>query len=172
MTMPRRSALGLTAALALSLLLVQAPIGLDRAEAGDAKIAETLFKSGKQSLGKGNCPEAINFFNKALEETPELIEALWWRGSALEKSGDRPGALASYREFLAAFEEKSAAGATMSKEETRLKGLAEKSVDTLGAGEKEFKKLEDSFVASLLSFAKDNFVRDPGVSMKAVKAVL
>src|SRR5205085_12593530 len=92
--------------------------------------------------------------------------------SAQEKSGDRPAALASYREYLARYEERNGAGATMSTEETRLKALAEKSADALAVAEKEFKKLEDGFAASLLAFAKDNFVRDPALSLRAVQTLL
>src|SRR5204862_40197 len=109
---------------------------------------------------------------KAQDETPELIEAIWWRASAQERSGDKPAALASYREYLVACEHKIADAAVISKEEQRLKALAEKSVDALAVGDKEFKKLEDGYVASLLAFAKDNFVRDPSMSLKAVQAVL
>src|SRR6185369_4777681 len=69
------------------------------------------------------------------------------------------------------FEEKASSG-TPSKEEARLKPLAEKSVDLLAAGEKEFRKLEDAYIASLLAFAKDNFVRDPGISLSAVQSIL
>jgi hypothetical protein len=172
MTMPRRSAAGLLAALALSLFFVPAPSRIERAAAGDAKVAETLFKSGKQALGKGDCPGAVTYFTKALEESPDLIEAAWWKGSAQEKSGDKGAALASYREYLALYDGKFSSGATVSKEEQRLKGLAEKSVDSMAAGEKDYKKLEDAYVAALFQFAKDNFVRDPGISLKATEQLL
>jgi tetratricopeptide (TPR) repeat protein len=142
------------------------------AVAGDAQVADTLFKSGKQALAKGDHAGAIAFFTKAEEETPELIEARWWRASAQEKSGDKGAALASYREFLALLAAKSGSGAELGKEEQRLKGLAEKSVDALAAGEKEFRKIEDAYVAALLAFAKENFVRDPGIAGKAVEALL
>jgi hypothetical protein len=149
-----------------------APRPLDGvAVAGDAKIADALLKNGKQAYGKGDFAGALSFFKKAQEETPELIEACWWRASAQEKSGDKSGALVSYREFLASFDEKTASGTT-SKEEQRLKALAEKSVDALAAGEKEFRKLEDAYVASLLAFAKDALAKDPGACRRAVAAIL
>jgi len=172
--MPRRIAAALFASAALGLCVFAVPRAFETdAVAGDAKVADSLFKSGKQALSKSDFEGAISFFKKALEESPELIEACWWRASAQEKSGDKGAALASYREYLKLCEEKFAGGgAGMSKEEQRLKGLAEKSVDALAAGEKEFRKLEDAYVAALLAFAKDNFVRDPGVSLKAVDALL
>jgi tetratricopeptide (TPR) repeat protein len=170
--MSYRSAAGLAAALALLAAGVVTAVPIDRAEAGDVKVADTLFKSGKQALAKGDCPGAVTYFDKALAENADLIEAIWWRASAQEKAGDRPAALGSYREYLARFEEKSGTGAATSKEEARLKALAEKSADTLAVAEKEFKKLEDGFVASLLTIAKDNFVRDPALSLRAVQTVL
>jgi hypothetical protein len=138
--------------------------------AGDAKIAETLLKTGKQAFQKGDFAGAVPFFQKAYDECPDLLEALWWRAAAQEKAGDKPTALASYREFLACFEGKVPKG--VSKEEQRLKGLADKAVDALAAGEKEFRKLEDAHVAWLLQFAKDQFVRDPGVALKALGHLL
>jgi tetratricopeptide (TPR) repeat protein len=158
---------------ALAFVVAFAPTSPVRdASAGDAKVADSLFKSGKQALAKGDAAGAVSFFKKAQEENPDLIEACWWRASAQEKAGDKPGALASYREFVASYDGKYKSGAAVTKEEQRLKGLADKSVEALAVGEKEFKKLEDAYVAQLLAFAKDNFVRDPGVSRRAVAAIL
>ena len=141
---------------------------VEDAAAGDPKVADTLFKSGKQAMTKGDAAGAISYFTKALEENADLIEACWWRASAQEKAGDKAAALASYREYLSLFDGKPVA----SKEEQRLKALAEKNISALAAGEKEFRKLEDTYVAALLTFAKDSFVRDPGISLKAVQAIL
>jgi hypothetical protein len=166
----RAGALVLAVALAS---VVAVSIGAGReAVAGDAKVAEALFKSGKQAYQKSDFAGAATFFEKTLEETPELIEARWWHASAREKGGDKPAALASYRAFLALFDEKFKAGATISKEEQRLKGLADKSVDALSQADKEMRKLEDTYVASMISFAKDTFLRDPSMSTRAVEAVL
>jgi len=159
-------------ALTAGIGLLGLPYGPGPAVAGDASVADTLFKSGKQAFAKGDFDQAATHFSKALDENSDLIEACWWKASAQEKSGKKGEALASYREFLVLFNGKSSAGTAPSKEEQRLKALADKSVDTLAAGEKEFVKLEDAYVASLLAFAKDNFVRDPGMSRKAVDAVL
>ncbi|MCE9634279.1 MAG: hypothetical protein K8T90_01125 [Planctomycetes bacterium] len=136
--------------------------------AADAKVAETLFKSGKQAYSKGDYAGAITYFQKAIEEDTTLLEASWWCAAAQEKLGDKGAALTTYREFLALVSGKPAA----TKEELRLKALAEKSVESLAAGEKESKKLEDAFVGNLMQFAKDNFVRDPGVALKALAQIL
>jgi tetratricopeptide (TPR) repeat protein len=153
------------------LVLSAAASGAPAAFAGDAKIAEALFKSGKQSFQKGEFADAASFFRKAAEEDPALVESVWWRASALEKSGDKAGALAAYREFLTQLDAKSSSLAP-SKEELRLKGLAEKSVAALAGGEKEFAALEEAYLASLLKFARDNSVRDPGVALRALGQVL
>lgn len=151
---------------ALAGLAVTAAVAPDAA--ADAKVAETLFKSGKQAYSKGDYAGAITFMQKALEEDTTMIEAWWWCAAAQEKLGDKGAALTNYREFLVSVAVKPAP----TKEELRLKGLAEKSVESLAAGEKEFKKLEDGFVGDLMQFAKDNFVRDPGVALKALAHVL
>lgn len=165
------AALCVAALVAGALCVTSAPFA-PSAEAGDAKVADSLLKSGRQAFAKGDFEGAVSFFKKAQEENPDLIEACWWKAASQEKAGDKASALASYREFVTCFDGKNASGATMSKEETRLKGLAEKAIEVLAAGEKEFKKLEDAYVASLLAFAKDTFVRDPGMSRKAVDAIL
>jgi tetratricopeptide (TPR) repeat protein len=134
----------------------------------DAKVAETLFKSGKQAYTKGDYAGAITYFEKALAEDAALAEACWWRGSAQEKAGDKGAALASYREFLGLL----AAKPAPTKEELRLKALAEKSVEALAGGEKEYRKLEDALLANLVQFAKESFVRDPGIARKALAHAL
>jgi hypothetical protein len=156
---------------AVAIAVAPFPVASRFAVAGDAKVADTLFRSGKQAYGKSDWAGAAVFFQKALDETPELIEACWWKASSQEKAGSLGVALASYREFLALYDAKARAGAP-TKEEQRLRALADKSVETLSAGEREAKKLETAYVAALLAFARDNFVRDPGVSLRAVDRAL
>jgi hypothetical protein len=160
--MPREDA-----ARRLAFAAIAAAFLLSSALAGDPKVAESLLKSGKQALSKGEHESAATFFTKAFEEDDALIEACWWRGQALEKAGDKAAALTAYRQYLSFVAEKAQSGSA-SREELRLRGLAEKSVDVLAAGEKEFRRIEDAYVASLMQFAKDNFVRDPSISAKAL----
>jgi tetratricopeptide (TPR) repeat protein len=136
---------------------------------GDAAVAQTLLKSGREAHNKRQYDEAVRLLRKAVEEDVHLAEARWWIASSLEKSGDKPQALAEYRAFVAQVVAK---GASASKEETRLKALADKSIAVLAAAEKELLRLEDGYVARLLAFAKDSFVRDPGVAQKAVARIL
>src|SRR5688572_18080408 len=166
----RATALGLAALLAFAGVVSVDATG--ELLAGDAKVADALFKSGRQAYQKGDFSSAATLFQKTYDESPELIEAIWWRASSQEKAGDKPGALASYREFVTLFDGKYKSGATISKEEQRLKGLAEKCVDALSGADKDFRKLEDAYIASMLAFAKDNFVRDPSMSTRAIEAVL
>ncbi len=175
MTQPRRItrtvSIAAAAALACALAVSIPSSGDGRVLAGDAKIAETLFKSGKQALQKGDAEGAISFFKKAREENADLVEAVWWTGSAQEKAGDKAAALTSYREYLAVLDTKTAL-TPATKEELRLKALAEKSVAAMAAGEREFQKLEDTYVAGLLQIAKTNFTRDPGAALRALDALL
>lgn len=140
------------------------------ASAGDRQIAESLVKSGKQSLQKGDAAAAATFFRRATEEDAEYTEAWWWWAHAAEKGEDKAAALGGYRAFLEKVSAKAAAGSA-SKEELRLRGLAEKSIASLAAGERELARAEDALVAALLAFAKENFLRDPGMSRRALRHV-
>ena len=130
-----------------------------------------MLKAGRTALAKNDCETAIEKFRKALAEFPDLIESMYWLGAAFEKKSDKAEALKSYRDYVRMFEDKKKNG-EVSKEEIRLQGLASKRVDVLGVGEREFKKLETSFVEKLFQYARDNFVRDPALSLQALQILL
>ena len=136
--------------------------------AGDPSVAKTLLESGKKALNGRKIDEAIAHFRKALVEDGNLVEAAYWIGAARDKEKDDPGALAAYRDYLALLEKRG----SPSSEEQKLRGLAEKRVDALAAGEKEFQKLEDRYVEDLLAFARAKFLRDPAVAALALDRVL
>jgi tetratricopeptide (TPR) repeat protein len=138
---------------------------------GDSEVAELLVKSGRTALMKGDTGTAIEKFRKAITEDPGTIEAKYWLGKAFEKSGDKASALQAYRDYNRLFKKKQAAG-EVSNQEKRYARLSEKRVSILAAGEKEFKKLEAAFLDRLYAYARDNFVRDPTLSLKALKLIL
>jgi tetratricopeptide (TPR) repeat protein len=138
------------------------------ARAGDPSVAKTLLESGKKALNARKVDEAVVHFRKALAEDGNLVEAAYWIGAARDREKDDPGSLAAYRDFLSLLEKRG----NPSAEEQKLKGLAEKRVDSLAAGEKEFQKLEDKYVEDLLSFARAKFLRDPAVAALALDRVL
>ncbi len=142
--------------------------GAPAAYGGDAVVAKTLLDSGKKALNAKKYDEAIPLFRKAFAEDPTLIEAVYWRAQAHEKMKDDAAALADYREFLVDFTKKAGPSA----DDQRLKGLAEKRVDALAVGDKEFGKLEDKYVADLLAMAKAKVAGDPGAALDAVNRVL
>lgn len=152
-----------TIVLAASVFLAGSP-----ALAGDPSVAKTLLESGKKALNARKVDEAVAHFRKALAEDGNLVEAAYWIGAARDKEKDDPGALAAYRDFLALLEKRG----TPSSEEQKLRTLAEKRVDVLAAGEKEFSKLEDRYVEDLLAFARAKFLRDPAVAALALDRVL
>jgi len=136
--------------------------------AGDPSVARTLLESGKKALAARKIDEAVAHFRKALAEDANLVEAAYWIGVARDREKDDPGALAAYRDFLALLEKRG----NPSADEQKLKALAEKRVDALAAGEKEFQKLEDKYVEDLLAFARGKFLRDPAVAALALDRVL
>jgi tetratricopeptide (TPR) repeat protein len=136
--------------------------------AGDPSVARTLLESGKKALNARKIDEAVAHFRKALAEDGNLVEAAYWIGAARDREKDDPGALAAYRDFLALLEKRG----TPSPEEQKLRALAEKRVDALAAGEREFTKLEEKYVEELLNFARAKFLRDPAVAALALDRVL
>ena len=58
------------------------------------------MKKGVDQLNAGKYPDAIETLNKAIEETPENPVLYYYRGFALDKSGDQEKALADYKKSL------------------------------------------------------------------------
>lgn len=152
-----------TLVLAAAVLLAGSP-----ASAGDPSVARTLLESGKKALAARKVDEAVAHFRKALAEDGNLVEAAYWIGAARDREKDDQGALAAYRDYLALLDKRGGPSA----EEQKLRGLAEKRVDVLAAGEKEFQKLEDRYLEDLLAFARAKFLRDPAVAALAIDRVL
>lgn len=100
-----------------------------------------------------------------------MIEAEYDKATALEKKGDKSGALASYRRFLERLQEKTTGG-TATADETGSGKLAEKRVAALAVGENELTRLEDQFDAALLKLAKKSAAKDPGIAVEALRMIL
>ncbi|HEU4396088.1 MAG TPA: hypothetical protein VFS92_11020, partial [Planctomycetota bacterium] len=135
---------------------------------GDPALAKSLLEDGKKAVNSRKFDEAATLLRKALEEDPDLAEAAYWLGVGREKSKDDAGALAGYREFLAILDRKGGGNA----EEKKLRAQAEKRIDVLAAGEKEFQKLEDRYVDELLAFATAKTGRDNGAASMALERIL
>lgn len=58
------------------------------------------MKKGVDQLNAGKYPDAIKILTKAIEETPENPLLYYYRGFALDKSGDQEKALADYKKSL------------------------------------------------------------------------
>jgi tetratricopeptide (TPR) repeat protein len=140
-----------------------------RIRAGDAAVARTLLETAKKSYNGRKYDEAVALFRKAFDEDNDLIEAVYWIGATHDKRKDDAAALTAYREFLALCD---ARNSFLDGEPKKLRPAAERRLDVLAAGEKEFRKLEDKAVADLLAFAESRFVRDPSIATEAVKHIL
>ncbi len=139
--------------------------------AGDPTVARSLLKTGKEYLERKKYGEAITHFQRARDEDPNLLEAVYWKAVGQERSGVTADSLASYREFLSLLEEKSSSGKP-SAEEGKLKPLAERRVAALAAGEKEYQALEDAFAGDILKFTSARAEKEPALSRQALEMLL
>src|SRR5262249_9405135 len=69
----------------------------DRARGDDPRRAEILEALARGYMLSGQVREALGCLDPYLEERPGSARALTWRAVALERIGDREGALADYR---------------------------------------------------------------------------
>lgn len=135
---------------------------------GDAVVARTLLESGKKAFTAKKYDDALPLFKKALAEDPTLIESVYWRAQVHEKAKDNVSALAAYREFLDLYAKKPGPSA----EDQKLKPLAEKRIEALAVADREFRKLEEKYIADLLAIAKAKVAGDPGAALGAVSRIL
>ena len=140
-------------------------------DAGDPELAKFLMNGGRDDLAKKQYDDALKKLEKAHTEDPTLIEACYWAGVALEAKKDVRSALARYREFQVGYALKKSK-AISSKDEDGLAVKVQGRIDVLGAGSAEFSKIQDAYVAQLFAFAQENFIRDPGVTAKALRMLL
>jgi len=137
--------------------------------AGDRTVAAALVEQGKKALAKKSWTDAVTLFKKALQESPELIEAEYLRAQALEKGGgSKAEAVAAYRSFLEMLEHTPDAA----KDVQALKPQAEKRILALAAGESEIQKLDDAFATQLLQFAKKYQSKDKAIAIEAMRLLL
>lgn len=137
--------------------------------AGDPVVARSLLESGRKAVNARKYEEAVPLLRRAQAEDPGLAEAVYWIGVVCDRQKDDAGSLAAYREYLALLE---ARGGEGNPEERKLRSLAEKRVEILAAGEKEFVKLEDRVVDELMTFARYRSGKDPGIALRALERVL
>ena len=61
---------------------------------------DTLLGRGQREYVQGQHMQAIELFNKAMEQEPETMEPLYWRGRTFEALGNSPKAIADYQRLL------------------------------------------------------------------------
>lgn len=137
----------------------------------DEDTAKEFLKLGRRAISKRDYAEAVSRFEKALEEDPGLIEAQYWKAFALDRSGDKSGAIKAFRKFLASYEAKDAKGEA-SRSEARLEARGRRRLNSLAVWEKEFDKIERTFLSDLYKFAREYSKKDPSSARKALKSIL
>jgi len=137
----------------------------------DAEAAKEFLKLGKAAVRKKKFSDAISRFEKALEEDPSLIEAQYWIAVALDRDGDKNGAIQAFRDFLARYGEKKAKGLA-SRGETKLERLGRKRLNVLAIWEAKFEKIEKTFISDLIKFARKYSATDSASAVKALKVLL
>lgn len=139
--------------------------------AGDTELAKFLVQGGREDLGKKQYDDALKKLTKARLEDPTLLEAPYWMGVVHDARKDPRAALGAYRDFKAGYEEKKAAGA-LSKDEEALLPKVQARLEALAAAETELARLQDAYVAQVFALAEENFIRDPAVTLRALKLLL
>ena len=121
--------------------------------ADDSEPANIYYQSGLAAFKQNKFDEAIVKFTKAVTYRPEFPEALFKLGECYEKVKDSQKALFNYRgsvKYLQALPERT-------KEENDLLVQANRCVERLDIGGRQFQKIKTDYVNKLLSVAQDCF---------------
>jgi hypothetical protein len=155
----------LSAAIAV-LLLLGGP-----AHGEDPELARFLLEGGKKALEKKQYGDAIVKLARARVEDPGLVEVGYWIALAHDRMGATADAVREYRAFCEAYRS-ALVERTLDKGTEVLAKKAEARLAALAAGGTELTRLNASFVASMLDFAKTQYLRDPTLARRATEAVL
>ena len=168
----RRGVGGLARAFArLALVASTASLLAGTARAEDPALAKFLLKGGKEDLAKKAYDQALSKFQHAEKEDASLLEAVYSQALVFDRRGDAKSAVVTYRRFLAAVATKTKAGG-VSKDEGALAKTAQARLDALDLGVAERRKLDDDFVAWLMTFSDASLARDPAIAADALRIVL
>lgn len=142
------------------------------ARAGDAELAKFLVKGGRDDLAKKQYDDALKKLQKARVEDPLLLEALYWMGAVHDARKDPRAALVAYRAYAVAYTDKKSGSVPVTRDEEALLAKVQARLEVLAAAELELTRLREAYVAQLLAFAEENFVRDPAVTSRALRQLL
>jgi tetratricopeptide (TPR) repeat protein len=157
--------------LALAVLLAAGLAAPTSAHAADEELVRFLLKEGSTALEKGRTDDAIGKFRRATTEDRESPEAWAGLGQALEKKGDKPAAIAAYREVPAAMEARAKKGAPTADEQQAEKRASTR-LDALAPGEVELRRIRTTYLADVLALARASVEQDPAIARRCVEAAL
>lgn len=135
----------------------------------DEGVAEFLIGEAKRAISKRKYDEAVVKLERAREEAPLLLEASYLLGQVFEKKKEPGRALAAYRVFRDGCLEQ---GDCLDKKLARLLPRAQKRIAVLGKGEKELEKLQTSFAAKVVRFARRVQEEDPDLAVDALRRLV
>lgn len=155
---------------ATALLLLGAGLG-PRPLPADEDSYRALMKLGRAALEKGKADDAAAKFRSATSEDKDAPDAWAWLGQALEKTGDKTGAVTAYRSSVLTMKERERAGAAS----LELRDTVKRSVvrlEALAPGETELRRVMEIHVAELLTLARSAGAKDPATAKRCVEAAL
>lgn len=137
----------------------------------DEDAFRSLMKLGRAALEKGKADEAATKFRSATSEDKDAPDAWAWLGQALEKMGDKSGAIAAYRTAMSTMNERQRAGAAS----VELRDTVKRAIvrlETLAPGEIDLRRIQEVHVAELLAIARTAGEKDPATAKRCLEATL
>lgn len=134
----------------------------------DEDIARQFLAKGDEALKKGKAAQALEFYQKAAKEGPNLPEAHFKTGQAYLELNEKVKGRIAFKKCLALIDK-------IDKPTPALKELrkkAEQSVNELQISCKEGKIIERDYLNELLAFAKRCKIKDTLLAEDALKRVL
>ena len=156
---------------ALGLLVLVGALAPRAVPAADDELVAFLVKEGRAALDKGKTDDAIAKFRKATSEDRHAPQAWAWLGQALEKKGDKPGAIAAYRAVAPAVAERRRAGGLTPEVEEVVKRATTR-LAALAPGEADLRQMLEAHLADLLSLAHATLEKDPAAARRALDAAM
>ncbi|MBI5778159.1 MAG: tetratricopeptide repeat protein [Planctomycetes bacterium] len=141
----------------------------------DDAIAREFIAKGDESLKKGEFPRALEFYQKALKESPEMPEVHFKIGEAHLKMDEKPRCRQAFKKCISLIDGLAKPSLVL----IQLKKKAEEILNKLKAEdpsskliETEGRAIEQEYIKQLLGFTRKNRAKDNFFSEQALKRIL
>ncbi|MBI4834854.1 MAG: DUF1080 domain-containing protein [Planctomycetes bacterium] len=134
----------------------------------DDDLAKAFISKGDEAMKKSEPARALEFYQKALRESPEMPEIHFKLGEAYLKSGEKIKSRKSFNKCISLIDriEKPTGP------QKDLRKRAQQSLDALDASRKEGKQIEQEYIKELLNFARKAVKKDNLLAKDALESIL